>query len=607
MRVSGAHQVPLPDSVLSADPSPHGGSHKPLETKPLLAFTAMQSSPRPATYSSRPRRRTSSLASKARVTAKAIFTAPLAAALLAAALSLTGPGTAARASSADAGFGAIPPDGNIQSRCQGVHVGSHVVFPGQKVVATTSAGICGGAPKDISWEWDIPAGDGGRGCTKDATTCSFKAGGPTTGYGVVCIIGGNVQGGWESCDYVGVAGKGVGVIDGYVKDKDGGPVAGTDVKAYGTESASTTSGADGYYAMEVKAGNYRIVPSGGPRGKSAPDYVPKFNATTIADGTEGRADFTLQAGIELKLRFAKSTVAADGLQVVDGTITTTEGGKPLPNIGVQLEVMPGETADEAVTTGPRAAVCNNGSRVWPTGMLQSPDGFPVSVTTDATGHYDLAITVGTTPGVWRLEATAKNADGSLSTDVTAASDTQSITFDKVAGPTTTPADFVTEFDNAAKPKTTGLYQISGNSNTIVNTLAQTTATQSIATKLGGLAYALVNAPDGQSVLVFLASKPPVIDAKGALPPSADNADDLVMDPAEWTGAGLPASFTNRASFQAVLDGGMLQFVPTLAEFDSAKPVTGWKTVRQNQVTIFSTSFEYLGWGYPGIAAAGACY
>ena len=567
----------------------------------------MQTDPCRSATRPRPCRLTASLASKVGTTARITFAAPLVVVLLIATLSITGSAVSARATS-PASFGSIPYDGNIQSRCQGMSVASHIVFPGKDVVATTSAGICGSAPKDIHWSWTAGSGAAKHGCGTDATTCEFKASGPTNGYAVLCINGGNVQGGWTSCDYYGVPANDVGIIDGYVKDKDGGAVPGTVVTAYGHPGANTTTGADGFYAMQVKAGNYRILPSGGPHGKSAPVYSPKLNSTTIANGTTGTADFTLLAGIELQLHFAKSAVPADGLQVVDGTITTTEFGKPLANVPVQLEVMPGETAVKAVTSGPLAAVCNAGSRLWPTGTLASPDGFPVSVTTDATGHYSLAITVGTTPGIWRLDAWAKNPDGSLSSDVTAASDTQSITFDKLPGPTAMPSDFVTEFNTAAKPKTTGLYQISGNSNTIVNTLAQTTATQAISTKLGGLAYALVNAPDDQSVLVFLASKPPVIDAKGALPPAfAANADDLVIDPAEWTGAGLPASVSSGASLQSVLDGGLLPRVPTLSEFDAATAVVGWKTVSHNQVTIFSTSFEYLGWGYPGIAAAGACY
>jgi hypothetical protein len=88
-------------------------------------------------------------------------------------------------------------------------------------------------------------------------------------------------------------------------------------------------------------------------------------------------------------------------------------------------------------------------------------------------------------------------------------------------------------------------------------------------------------------------------------PLKGNAGDRVIDPAEWTGAGLPAIF--HSNLQAALDKGVLQFVPTLSEFETGQSVTGWKTVRGNQVTLSSTSFEYLGWGYQGIAAPGACY
>ena len=156
----------------------------------------------------------------------------------------------------------------------------------------------------------------------------------------ILINGSNVQGAWQSCDYYGVPGKGVGIIEGTVKDKDGGPVAGAEVKAFGNDNPSTTTGADGYYAMQVKPGSYRIVPSGGPHGKSAPNYVPKFNATTIADGASGTADFKLLAGIELELHFDKSTVAADGLQVVNGTVTTpafnSERLMPPEMIGISI-------------------------------------------------------------------------------------------------------------------------------------------------------------------------------------------------------------------------------------------------------------------------------
>jgi hypothetical protein len=531
--------------------------------------------------------------------------APLLVLLLVAALSVTGSAAPARAISTDSGFGAIPYNGDEQSRCQSMSVGSHIVFPGKEVVGTTGGGICGSAPKDINWSWSVNPGAGVHGCKPNGATCSFKAGGPTNGYTLLCINGSNIQGAWQSCDYYGVPGKGVGIIDGTVTDKDGGPVAGTLMTAYGKQSASTSTGADGYYAMTVKPGSYRILPSGGPHGKSAARYVPKVNDTTIADGASGKADFKLQSGIELALHFTKASVPADGLKVVNGTITTTEFGKPLPNVAVQLEVMPGETSEAAVTSGPRAAVCNAGSRLWPTGTMASPDGTPVTVTTDATGHYSLAITVGTTPGVWTLDAWAKNADGTLSSDTSAASDTQSIAFTNLGK--TAPSDFITEFDLAAK-STTALGQISSSASPLVNTLAQVTATAAGGTRLGGLAYGLVNAKDGQSLLVFPAGKPPVVNAQGELPSAfAANADGLVLDSAEWTGAGLPASVTNAASLQSVLDAGLLARAPTLAEFDAAKGIVGWKAVKHNEITVFSSNFEYLGWGYPGIAAPGACY
>ena len=151
------------------------------------------------------------------------------------------------------------------------------------------------------------------------------------------------QGPWESCDYYGVPAKGVGVIEGHITDKDGGPVAGVDVTAYGKHSAGAVSGPDGFYAMQANVGSYRVLPSGGFQGKSAPSYSPKIIDATTADGATTTADFRLLAGIELQLHFAKSSVPADGTEVVNGTITTTEFGKPLPNVTVQLEVMPGET------------------------------------------------------------------------------------------------------------------------------------------------------------------------------------------------------------------------------------------------------------------------
>ena len=514
----------------------------------------------------------------------------------------------ARAVSTPSSFGPIPYNGTEQSRCQGVHVGSHVFFPDKEIVATTSAGICGAAPKDISWSWSVGESDQTHGCGSNDTSCRFPAEGSTGGvYTTICINGANVQGAWQSCDYYAVAGAGLGVIEGHVTDKDGGPVAGAEVKVYGNGgNVSAITGADGYYAMEVKPGSYRIVPSGGSPGKS-PGFVPTHNATTISAGTSGTADFKLQAGILLSLKFNQASVPADGIHVVTGTITTTEFGKPAPNVGVQLTAMPGKSYPVAVSHSPRVSVCSNGTRVWPTGTMDAPDGAPVSVTTDATGHYDLVITVGTTPGTWSLDAWAKNADGTLSTDTANASDTQSIKFDPVGAHSQVPGGFPGEFKTIVKATTT-LQQASQNASPLVSSLAQATASGGSAAALQGLGYALVNAPDGQSMLVFAAADPPLLSGGAVRAAIPTNAGDLVFDPAEWTGAGLPSSVTNAASLQSVLDSGFLQFLPTLKEFEAATPVQGWKAVAKSRITIFSTSFEYLGWAYPGVSQQpGACY
>jgi hypothetical protein len=502
------------------------------------------------------------------------------------------------------GFGAIPEEGLDQSRCQGLKVGSHIYFQGQTVVATTSNGICGSAPKDITWTWTV-VGNHISGCGKDESTCVFRAGPSTDGqYGVICILGENIQGPWDSCDYFGVVGKDFGVLDGYVLDKSGDPVPGVDITAYGANSANTSgaiTGANGYYAMQVHAGAYRLVPGGGPAGHHTIDYLPHVNNTTVGDGTEGRADFQLQAGIQLNLHFDQSQVPANGIDVVNGTITTSEGGKPLPGIMVELQVMPGQPAAEAVTGGPRATVCSQGSRLWPTGTNVDPDGYPVNITTGSNGQYSLAITVGTTPGTWRLEAWAFNSNGTLSLDPAQAADTQSITFEKLNVGPNDPTNFVTEYDRAIKA-TPAFRLTSSNASPLVATLAQATAAGGGALALRGLAYALVNAKDGQSLLVFPADHPPTLDSVGALPVVTNNAKDLVMDPAEWD--------PTKGNFDTSVNQGNLGPFPTLVEFDSGRAssqVDQWKLVKGNEITEFNSYFGYLGWGYPGIGQPGACY
>ncbi len=359
--------------------------------------------------------------------------------------------------------------------------------------------------------------------------------------------------------------------------------------------------------MQLAKGSYQVAPSGGPQGKASPSYSPKVARANVVAKATSHLDFTLETSIELKLHFTKTSVVANGYEVVSGTISTTQFGKPLPNVNVQLEVKPNLSATQAVTTGARASVCYNGSRVWTTNSLNDPDGYPVKVTTDATGKYNLSVTVGTTPGSWTLDAWAFNSSGNLSTDVSAASDTQSINF--TTNGSTTLVGFVTELDTAARSTkfSAPLASAASSANSMWTLLSQVTRGNANGIDFGGLAYSLVNAKDGQSVLIFPEGKPPLINKAGVIMAGRPgNSGDLVYDPAEWTGVGLSTSVTNAASLTSVVSHGLLTRLPTLAQFDAGSAVAGWKTVKGDEITLFSGNFEFDGWGYP-VSTPGACF
>jgi len=507
-------------------------------------------------------------------------------------------------------FGAIPVGLPIQSRCQGMSVGGHIYFVGQEVVAHTSGGICGAAPTDIEWAWQLGQGSDAKGCKTDDTFCEFKVTTSTDNqYVSLCIDGTNVQGGWTSCDYYGVVGKGEGVLEGYVHDKDGGPVAGAVVKAYGHPGATTTTGADGFYAMTLNSGTYAVDPELGTQGKAATNsFTPRSTSVSVSDGSKAKADFTLDTGVELKLHLDSTSVVADGYHVVNGTITAKQHGQPLAGLKVQLEVDPSGTYDEAVTKGARASICYNGSRIWPSGTLNAPSGVPVDVTTDSSGQYQFSIAVGTTPGTWTLDAWAFNDTGtSLSTDTTNASDTQSITFtinglNQLSG-------FVAHLNSEATIDTTfaaSLSSAANSANTMVALLSQQTTTAGAA-MFGGVSFGMVNAKDGQSMIIFPSGQPPEVNAQGVISPTAAaNANDLVYDPAEWSGTGLITKIANNTSIAAVVSGGGLNRLPTLSEFDAGTFVPGWNGVSGNQLTLFQPTFDYLGWPYLS-STPGVCF
>jgi hypothetical protein len=263
--------------------------------------------------------------------------------------------------------------------------------------------------------------------------------------------------------------------------------------------------------------------------------------------------------------------------------------------------------DEAVTDAPRASVCPTaGGRLWPQGYLDNPDPLPVDITTDATGHYKFSITVGTTPGVWRLQAWAETTEG-LALDPTA-SETKSVSF---TGLGSTPlSSFVFEVNLIAK--STNTFAQLDNPYSLQAELAYVTAHATGAAHLGGLAYALGQAKQDEAMIVFPADRPPVTHA-GVVVLDARNDNDLVVDPNEWTGAGLPSTITDAAAVTSIIQKGLLPDVPTLEQWATGADVQAWKTVRGNTLSLAEGPFEGFGWGYgPGAPplttqVPGSCY
>ena len=505
------------------------------------------------------------------------------------------PATAGPAGADSSSLPPVPAGLYVQSRCAALVLSNHVVDLGGTISANAGPARPEACNGHVSWVWG--AGDDLRvksGCKVNGTTCTFKATSSTQGWDQVCLDGSSGFGAWESCDYYYVLGEGTSVIDGYVTDRDKQGVAGTEVRAVGDGGGSAQSGSDGYYAIVVKPGSYHVVPSGGPQGKEAPSYSPSETNISVARSRTAKADFELLAGIELQLRFADDSVPATGLEVVTATVTTSEYGKPLPNDPVQLTIMPGQPVDEAVTDAPLASICAESiSRIWPQGYLSAPDVLPVDITTDANGHYKFSITVGSRPGVWRLQAWAQTSDG-LALDLTA-SETKSITVTSLGSARL--SNFVAEVNLLAK--STHIFDDLENPESSESELADVTAHPPSGADLGGLAYALGQSKQDETMIIFPAERPPVTH-DGVVVLDARNDNDLIIDPGEWTGAGLPSTITDAASLYSIIQKGLLPDVPTLEQWATGADVKAWKTISGNGLAVPEGPFQGFGWGYgPG--------
>jgi hypothetical protein len=395
------------------------------------------------------------------------------------------------------------------------------------------------------------------------------------------------------------SGKPGAIISGYVLDKTQQAVQGATVSAQGPGGGSSPVDAtSGFYAINVKAGDYSVAPSGGPSSINPPRFDPKSLHLSVIAGATANADFTLNGGLKVTLTFSQTSVSADGLSVVKGEIETTEYGKPDGGVTVMLRPKPSETGEAAVTSGARVTICGStGSRIWPTGSVVSPTATPADVMTNADGVYDFTMTIGTVPGTFPLNAQAESAAGVLITaDLKDASPDQTLT---VTPPGNWTVDqFLSELDglksDAAASKV--LAAMTNDPTSITQALSQWSGPGS---KLGGLAYSVVNGGHGgYAVLIYPDTSPPEVGSTGEV---VGNDHTLVLSPDDWVGTKLVPTTT----LNVVIQKGLLTAVPTFPQWATGAAVPGWQLTTNIAISV-SEGFQYFGWPYPS-TETGACY
>jgi hypothetical protein len=385
-----------------------------------------------------------------------------------------------------------------------------------------------------------------------------------------------------------------GAIEGTVTDADGDPVQGALVTSYGPTHATAVSGPGGIYYMTVDAGSYRVVPDDSSVKKSS--FAPTDSNVSVPKSGSATADFKLNSGLQVTINMDSATAPASGFAIVKGTVNATKNGKPVPGVTVQLSVDP-TSPSAALTSAPKVAVCGTGGRIWPAGNVSDLDGKAVDVVTDANGQYHFSLTVGTVPGDWTFDAWAENQDGSLSTDVSNASDTKVLTVQPVA-PKVALADFIssltslkgTSYAPLLNPQNAGAFAYQ------LGTWAAKGSLNSI--PFSGLSFSVGSAPDGQDVVISPATTQFRIGPQGQVERSGGMLNSLIVDPQEWTGHGLPSKVSNGASLNYVVQNGFLSDIPTVAEWESGSSGhLGWSLKAQT----FNDSTNVLawwGWAYP---------
>lgn len=472
------------------------------------------------------------------------------------------------------------------SRLGDVNLSPHIARVGQKITAKFKP-----LTQGLSWDWPVK----GVGCKHNSTTCTFTAA-ATEGWAIFTLGIGNSIGAAESQDAYAVPAKGTTIVQGYVTDRSGGGIGGAEVSVRGSGgSYHVQSGGDGFYNVIVKPGRYEITPSGGPSTGKTSKYQPSSVSRDAVKGGNLRADFVLQAGLQVKLSFDHSSVPADGLQIVTATITTTRFGKPDPNVTVSLRPQEKLSPAQALA-GPRAALCGGGNVIWPTGGLFKPDALPVDVTTDAQGKYQFTLDAGTVPGSFSVDAWAKDGFGKLITDdLSAVTDDATLTMTSLGS--TSPDAFPQELAVVASSGAPLLQSLGSSSGDYYRVLTQLAATTP---GFGGLAFGHSNSPDnGDSVLVYSAAHPPHIDDQGHL--AAGSSDAYIIQGNDWIGTpAIPLT-----DLSAVFRGGRLQILPTLVQWTAGAAVPGWNLKPETPLAL-GAAIDGFGWGYHTTTLTGGC-
>jgi hypothetical protein len=208
----------------------------------------------------------------------------------------------------------------------------------------------------------LDAGKLVSGCHEEDSRCTVKVpkNAPSSAYYVINVGITSDQGTGYSSDYYAVVGRGQAVITGKMLNKERQPVPGADIALFGSghhaENYVAASGPDGVYTADVKAGRYRVWPSGRSLShRTPPKFEPEHRDASAHAGSMAHANFTVDIGLVVKLTLSATTVPADGFQIVQGTVKVTELGRPQPGVTVALRPQASEAASAAVSRGAREA------------------------------------------------------------------------------------------------------------------------------------------------------------------------------------------------------------------------------------------------------------